>query len=208
MPSLHTPPDGQGPDIRGLLAFFRSLARNPRGVGAFAPSSMGLARLMSRDLYLGPEESVIELGPGTGALTRGIIQELDNKDHYLGIELDPNLVELFQERYPGLRIVQGSAEETTKHVEEIGIQKVGAVLSGLPFASLPHKAQRGIIAQLEVLIGNGATFRTFQYVPAWFLPSAITFRRNMSRRFGPPRVTGPVVRNVPPALVLTWGQRH
>ncbi|MEX0742069.1 MAG: hypothetical protein WD079_04670, partial [Phycisphaeraceae bacterium] len=52
----------------------------------------------------------------------------------------------------------------------------------------------------------GTEFRTFQYVHAWMLPAAVQFRRRMTRRFGPPRVSRPVLRNLPPAVVLTWGR--
>jgi phospholipid N-methyltransferase len=53
----------------------------------------------------------------------------------------------------------------------------------------------------------GGTFTTFQYVHAYRMPPAAAFRREMSRRLDSQPAYQLVVRNVPPALVLTWHRR-
>jgi hypothetical protein len=52
----------------------------------------------------------------------------------------------------------------------------------------------------------GTVFRTFQYLHSWPLPAAIRFRNKMNRRFGPCRISRPIMRNLPPALVLSWSR--
>lgn len=192
------------PDSLHLLT---ALLRSPAAVGAIAPSSPSLARAMLRGLRLAPGRAILELGPGTGPFTRQIHQQLPDPAAYLGIETDPRLVELLRSRYPALRLVHGSAEHMTDHLREAGLDSITAIISGLPFASLPAPVQARIVDQLDALMIPGVTFRTFQYLHAWPLPSAARFRRQMAERFGPPRIIRPVARNLPPALVLSWRRR-
>ena len=190
---------------RDHLRFLGAAVRNPAAVGAIAPSSAVLAEAMLADLNICDGHAVLELGPGTGPITRAISRRLKDPSHYLGIDRDQQFVTLLSQKFPALRFVQGSAERSLDHLREAGLERVAAVISGIPFASLPPVVQDGIINCLEQLIAQGAVFRTFQYVHAWPLPTAVRFRRRMAERFGPACVTGPVLRNLPPAFVLSWG---
>jgi len=147
---------------------------------------------------------VIEFGPGTGAVTAQIAHRLPNPECYLGIERDAHFVEHLRDRYPDLPFVHGSAEEAVKHHAEKGLGAVRAIICGLPFASLPGAVQDAVIDQVDELLTPGAEFRTFQYVHAYTLPSSIRFRKRMAVRFGQMSRSPVVLRNLPPAYVLTW----
>ncbi|MEZ5987733.1 MAG: phospholipid methyltransferase [Planctomycetota bacterium] len=189
--------------------FLRTFLSSPGSTGAIAPSSRVLARAMIAGLELGPDDLVLEFGPGTGPFTEALRGILAAPEQYLGIERNPDFVGLLEGRFPGLRFVEGSAEDAGHHLaahrERTGRRgPLRAILSGLPFASLPAAVQDGILDALEPLLEDGAEFRTFQYVHAYGLPKAQRFRRDMQRRFGPARVVGPILRNLPPAFVLSW----
>jgi phosphatidylethanolamine/phosphatidyl-N-methylethanolamine N-methyltransferase len=184
--------------------FIRTFLRSPARTGAIAPSSPFLARAMVAGLRLAPGDTIVEFGPGTGPFTAEIRRMLPSPECYLGIEREPRFVELLRDRYPDLRFVEGSAEHASRLLEQAGRTQVKAVVCGLPFASLPPGVQDAIIATLDRLIGPGAEFRTFQYLHAFGLPTAIRFRRRMSALFGPHRREATVFRNLPPAFVLRW----
>ena len=186
------------------IRFLTAMLRNPARVGAIAPSSAALARAMIRGIDLSNGHAVLELGPGTGPITRVLHAALADPSLYLGIERNGAFVELLRERMPRMRVVEGSAERAVDHLREHGHERVGAIISGLPFASLPAGVRDGVIEALDTLMAPGTVFRTFQYVHAWPLPSAMRFREGMSERFGPCRISRPVMRNLPPALVLSW----
>ena len=186
------------------LHFLRALLRNPGAVGAVAPSSRVLAKAMLRGVDLGDGRAVLELGPGTGAFTRLVRERLPDPSRYVAVERDPAFVQLLHVRFPGMRFVEGSAERAADYVREGGLEPLRLILSGLPFASLPARVQDGVMAALEQLMVPGTLFRTFQYLHAWPLPAAVRFRREMVRRFGPLQASRPVMRNVPPAVVLSW----
>lgn len=153
-----------------------------------------------------PGRTVVELGPGTGSLTVAIVDILPSSDAYVGIELVPDLVRLMRNRFPDLRIVEGCAGRTPEYLAEIGAPPVGAVIAGLPFATLPPRVMDEIVDALDQMIVPGAEVRTFQYVHAWAMPNAIRFRRRMREVFGPCTRLATVWHNVPPAFVLRWAR--
>jgi phosphatidylethanolamine/phosphatidyl-N-methylethanolamine N-methyltransferase len=189
---------------RDGLHFIRGVLRSPAQVGAIAPSSPALARVMLRGIDLDDGASVLELGPGTGPITRQIQRVIASPDNYLGIERDPHFVKVLVQRFPAMRFVEGSAEAAVRHLEEAGINNLRAIISGLPFATLPRTVQDRIIVSVDRLLKPGMVFRTFQYLHALAMPGALRFRAKMRSRFGPCRISRPVVLNLPPAVVLSW----
>ena len=173
-------------------------------IGAVMPSSRTLARAMTRDLPLRDGGCVVEFGPGTGPFTRAIADRLPSAADYLGIERDAGFVALLRARFPELTIVEGSAEQALKLHREHGKPGARVVVCGLPFASLPPTVQDNVIEAIDGLLADGGEFRTFQYVHAYPLPTAVRFRRRMSAIFGPCDRGRAVWRNMPPAYVLTW----
>jgi phospholipid N-methyltransferase len=85
-----------------------------------------------------------------------------------------------------------------------GLLPVDHIVSGLPFVSLPPLVTRQILEGVSAVLRPGGTFTTFQYLPGSGLPSAVSFRRSLTARIGSEPAVRLVMRNVPPALVLTW----
>ena len=186
------------------LQFLGALMRHPIQVGAIAPSSSALARVMVEGLAPGVDDTIIELGPGTGSFTKAIAGILTDPTHYLGIESEPVFVEILRRRFVDLRFVAGSAEQAPSFHHEANLPPVKAVVCGLPFANFSFHVQGQIIDALDLMITPGRVFKTFQYVHTFVLPSAVRFRRSMDNRFGCHTRSRPVMRNMPPAFVLTW----
>ena len=199
LPSQHRPRP-----IRDGLRFLGGLLRNPRSVGSVLPSSRFLADAIVGELKLTAGDVVVEYGPGTGPMTAAIHRRMPDGVKYLGIELNPRFHGLLTERYPELDFHLGSASEVAGLLKEKGLPRPRRIISGLPFASLPQEVQDGVVdATAEVLAEDGE-FRTFQYVHAYALSSARRFRSRMAEKFGGFKRSAPVIRNVPPAYVLTY----
>ena len=193
------------PEWNGHLTFFGALIRNPRAVGAIVPSSAILARRMVRDVA--PASRVVELGPGTGVITREILARTGESGSFLAVDVSRAFVDRLRRVWPGIDCVCASAEILPALAAERGWPDVDHIVSGLPFATLPSATTRLILDGVHQLLRPGGTFTTFQYVHAYRVPSAAAFRREMSRRLGGQPSAQLVVRNVPPALVLTWRRR-
>jgi phosphatidylethanolamine/phosphatidyl-N-methylethanolamine N-methyltransferase len=192
--------------MRDYLTFLAAFLRSPARTGAILPSSPVLARAMVRGLQLGSGETVVEFGPGTGPFTRELRRILPDAACYLGIERDARMLRVLRQRYPELLFVEGSAEEARSYLQAAGRSRVRAIVCGLPFASLSPRVQDGVVETLDALVQPGAEFRTFQYVHAYGLPTAIRFRRRMAGVFGPHGRQAVVLRNLPPAFVLRWAR--
>ena len=180
------------------------MLKNPLSVCAVAPSSRKLALAMARGLEIKPNESVMELGPGTGALTDQIRHILPNDDGYIGIELELRFVHLLRDRFPNLRFEHDTVTRAFQVHEDSGVPPVKAVISGLSISTMPNPVIDEIVGNLDRLLSPGSVFRMFQYVHVYYLPSAVRFRQRMARLFSEYRCETLVMRNIPPALVLTW----
>ena len=196
-------PPGTGRDTLALVGAF---LRNPARTGAIAPSSPALARAMVRGLTLDRSQTLVEFGPGTGPFTAEIRRILPAPACYIGFEIDPRLVARLRQRFPDMRVIEGSAEHAPRYLAEAGYGPVRAVVCGLPFASLAPRVQDGIIRAFDALVGPGGEVRTFQYVHSFALPTTARFLRRMRERFGAHTRHALVLRNLPPACVLRWSR--
>jgi phosphatidylethanolamine/phosphatidyl-N-methylethanolamine N-methyltransferase len=198
------PDEPSGSGWREHLLLLGRFLRSPRTIGAVAPSSRALACEMVRDLDLRGPVRVVELGPGTGAFTRAIVERLGPNARCLVVEIEPAFVQQIRARWPSIECVCASAATLERLVAERAFGPVDHVISGLPFASLPKATTREILAALARTLRPGGTFTTFQYVHAYPLPAAVAFRREINARLGSLPQRRLVLPNVPPAWVLTW----
>jgi phospholipid N-methyltransferase len=193
-----------GTGIREHVLLLSRFLRSPRTVGAVTPSSRAVAEAMVSDLDFSRPSSIVELGPGTGALTGPIVERLGPHIDFLAVDIDPAFCEQIQRRWPRVDCVCGSAEQLDAILADRGRPAVDHILSGLPFVSLPVPVTRQILEIVVKVLRPGGTFTTFQYAHAYGMPAGASFRRSMSERMGAePHVTL-VLKNLPPALVLTW----
>jgi phospholipid N-methyltransferase len=86
--------------VRDFLILFARFLRQPRTVGAVAPSSQVLAREMVRGLEIGGAARLVELGPGTGAFTGALLERLAPGGRLLAVELEPEFARQVQTRWP------------------------------------------------------------------------------------------------------------
>ncbi len=186
------------------IQFFQAFLKNPLKVGAIAPSSPDLARWMLDGIEPNEDSIILELGVGTGAFTKLIRDEVPNERSYLGIELDKNLVKCLRTKFPNMRFMRGNACKAFALHKRSKFGKVDFILSGLPFVSMPNEVNARIFAQIEKFMDQGCMFRTFQYAHGYYMPSAIKLREFMRDRYGVSRKSPLIMKNVPPAVTLTW----
>ena len=140
--------------------FLRQLLTKPGQVSAIAPSSRWLARAMSQDL--GPHTGrVVEFGPGTGQLTRGILAAgVAAKDLTL-FEMNPDFVAHLRAEFTGVTVHLGAAQIATTCVAP----GVGAVISGLPLLSMPPMICQAILQAAYDILAPDGVYVQFTYGP-------------------------------------------
>ncbi len=186
------------------LQFLQAFLKNPLKVGAIAPSSPELAAEMLAGIHPDDHNIVLELGVGTGAITKFLRNAIPSKDSYLGLELDPDLVRSLNQNFPDMNIICGNAAEAYDIHQRSGLGKVRYVVCCLPFVSLPKEISESVLVEIEKFMDEGCELRIFQYAHGYFLPPAIKLREFLKDRYGKSRRSPLVLKNVPPAFTLTW----
>jgi phospholipid N-methyltransferase len=195
-------PNGTG--LREHVLLFSRFLKSPRTVGAVTPSSRHVADAIVEHVDFDQPGRIVELGPGTGALTGPIVERLGPHIDFLALEIDPEFCRSVQARWPAVDCVCVSAEELDAVAADRGLLPIDHIVSGLPFATLPQTMTQLILENVVKVLRPGGTFSTFQYVHSYGMPPASAFRRSMSAKMGAEPEVRVVVKNLPPALVLTW----
>src|SRR5690242_2603702 len=139
------------------LLMLGRFVRSPRTVGAVAPSSRALAEEMVKGLDLSAPTNVVELGPGTGVVTRVIAQRLGPKSKALAIDVEPAFVAAIARRFPRVEAVCGSAADLPALLRERGMFPAAHIISGLPFASLSSEVTTAILDAIAESLEHGGT---------------------------------------------------
>lgn len=176
------------------LDFFMQYLRNPKQVGAIAPSSAALAAAITRDIS--PADApVIELGPGTGTVTRSILDRgIAPRDLTL-IESNPDFATLLEREFPDVRVLCMNAAELAT-TELFSDRRAGAVVSGIPFLMLDHDEATAILSGVLHWMRPDAAIYQFTYGLRAPIPAPVLSRLGL----GIARVGG-TYRNLPPASV-------
>ena len=93
-------------DLRLFLTYW---VRAPLRTGAVLPSGTGLARTMAAQVNVTQEETVVELGAGTGAVTRALLERGIPAERLLVVERNPAFYHRLRAKFPELRVLQGDA---------------------------------------------------------------------------------------------------
>ncbi len=204
--------------INDSLVFLQRFLREPGSIASAWPSSRYLARAMYDGLDFEHLTSVVEFGPGSGALTRTIAARVARQGQgtgrpakgrslrYLGIERDPALFRLLGRRFPALDFVCADVCDSAALVAGHDLAPVDLVVSGLPLILMRSDDLEGLFGAMASFLAPTGVFRAFCYVHSSPLPGSRVLRAQMRRYFGTFEIGRPVLRNMPPALVLTGRQ--
>lgn len=146
------------------LAFLKGFLREPKGVGSVIPSSRFLERRMVRMAGCTEADSVVELGPGTGGTTRAILSAMPEPATLLAVELDPvfaDVVRGFDDKR--LIVHQGSAENLHEVLSAHRLRPPNAILSGIPFSTMPVEVGTRIIEAIRDVLAPGGCFVAYQF---------------------------------------------
>jgi phosphatidylethanolamine/phosphatidyl-N-methylethanolamine N-methyltransferase len=158
------------PQPRDSLAFLRGWSRNPVAVGGPFASSPWTARRLARAVLAAvtPEGGpILELGAGTGPVTKALAAEGWPPERIVAVERDPELCRYLNDHLPGLRVVQGDALDLAALRARIQLKSVSAVLSGLPMRAIaPDAASRCYDAAFQLMPSNGTIIQyTYGFRP-------------------------------------------
>lgn len=188
------------PQSDSRLTFLQGFLRRPQQVGSVIPSSRFLERRLVRIADIARSNVVVELGPGTGGTTRAILRALPTHGRLLAIEIDPEFAALLRRECqdPRLIVHQGSAEHIRATLAAHGVLRADAVISGIPFSTMPGPLGERIIREVHEALTPGGRFVAYQ-----FRDRVAALGRGI---FGDPEVDIEPL-NVPPVRVYCWRKK-
>ena len=180
------------------VLFFKSFLERPKEVGSIIPSSRFLERRVARNAGLDQARVVVELGPGTGGTTEALLRALRPDAKLLAIEINPRLAARVRARIADPRLVVhcGSAEDLAGAVAAHGLAAPDAVISGIPFSTMPRPVALAILRAIRDGLAPTGRFVAYQV-----RDRVAVLAREV---FGRPSRVELEVRNVPPMRVYRF----
>jgi phosphatidylethanolamine/phosphatidyl-N-methylethanolamine N-methyltransferase len=143
--------------------FLRSWMEKPLATGAVTPSGKPLARAMASFVDPDLDGKVIELGPGTGAVTAALVEQGVDPERLVLVEFNPSFCRLLRARYPEATVVQGDAYAIRRLAGSLIRRPAAAVVSSLPLFTKPMKFRLRLVNDAFNLMHPGAPFIQFTY---------------------------------------------
>jgi phosphatidylethanolamine/phosphatidyl-N-methylethanolamine N-methyltransferase len=181
------------------VRFLRSWIEKPLHMGAVMPSGRLLARTMAQYVDIDSSGAVVELGPGTGAITSALIDRGVDQKRLVLVEYNPSFCALLRDRYPHARVVQGDAYTLRDSLRHVLSAPASAVVSGLPLVTKPMQTRLRLIRDAFVALAPGAPFVQFTYSVVPPIPKSLPgVSAEASER---------IWMNLPPARVWVYRKR-
>jgi phosphatidylethanolamine/phosphatidyl-N-methylethanolamine N-methyltransferase len=206
--------------------FFREFRATFHTTGAVLPSGRALSWRLARFVREteGPKR-ILEVGPGTGAVTRWIVDAMGPDDRLDLVELNDRFVARLRERFETDPAFRRVAEQTTIHhcpVQELsGESEYDTLISGLPLNNFSVELVESVLDVLGRLAKDGATLSFFEYIAIRKAKAAVSGRAERERLSGIESIMGRLLEekeiardgvwmNVPPAWVhhVRYGERR
>jgi len=181
------------------IEFFKGFLRNPREVGSIVPSSRFLTRRVMDCGRVRAARVVVELGPGTGVLTRQMLRLMRSDAKLIAVEISTDFAQVLETTLvdPRLHVYRGSAADVEAALSAIGERSADLVVSGIPFSTMGSGEGHRTLQAAKRVLGPEGRFVAYQFRSA--------VRRLAEPVFGRPE-THSGFWNIPPMRIYVWSQ--
>jgi phosphatidylethanolamine/phosphatidyl-N-methylethanolamine N-methyltransferase len=159
--------------------FFRRWLANPLQMGSVIPSSSALCQRIVKHTRRAADEAVLELGAGTGVVSRALLAGGVPPERLIVVEIVPEMADHLRAMLPGVQVLEGDAKDLPALLPDHWHGRIGSVVCGIPLLLLPFPEQRRFIAAIEA-VAPGRGFLQYSYCLTSPLPCrkhALTVRR-------------------------------
>jgi phospholipid N-methyltransferase len=202
--------------------FWRQFREQYHTTGAVLPSGRGLSRALAHFVRngkvgtSGKPRRILEVGPGTGAVTNQIVLDMQPADRLTLVERNDQFVEHLRDQLasaPGFQTVRDRIELVHSSVEELPEDEpYDLIISGLPLNNFSVQLVDTLLAKIQKLLAPGGVLSFFEYVAIRRAKAAVSPAKDRDRLRGIERILNEllsgheirrdlVISNVPPAWV-------
>jgi len=173
-----------------MFTFFRAAYENLTQTGSFVESSSRLATRMTRIINFSKPTHIVELGAGTGSITRHLLNQMCAGSQLTAFEINPQLFyKLYSLQRPQFIAVNDDVCRLRRYVCN---NTADYVISGLPLANINIRTKEHILEAVRSVLKPGGFYIQFQY--------SLNDRSLLRRKF-PLVQLGFEPINVPPAFI-------
>ena len=182
------------------IRFIKGMMSTPKTVGAIMPTSARMANRMASIIDTGSGLPVLELGPGTGVITKAILDKGVKPEDLVSVEYSSEFVQHLRGKYPGVNFINGDAFSLSETLKDYRGMQFDSVISGIPLLNFPMHQRVTLIEELLKLIPVGRPVVQFSYGPV----SPVVARPDSYQI----KHFDFIVRNIPPAQIWHFRKTH
>lgn len=181
------------------LMFVQAWMEKSKTVGSIWPTSSRMAKRMASVIDVQSGLPVLELGPGTGAITRAILATGLKPEKLFAVEYTQDFVDLLQTKFLGINLINGDAFDLGKSLGRNNQTVFDCAISGLPLLNFPPATRAAFVEDVLSRIPVGRPLVQFSYGP--FAPIAEKTGQFSVERYDV------FLRNIPPAQVWIYRRK-
>lgn len=187
-----------GNSLKDSALFLKHAIQHPLQVGYLLPSSPWLIQEIATTAELSGQKRIIELGPGTGGTTKGLLAAMDDDAELISVEINPKFIAHMKKTIDDKRLTidASGAQNLGEIISKRHWPDVDVIVSGIPFTTLPKGMDRDIMSAIYETLKPGGLFVAYQ------------LRDHVSglaqHRFGQPNKKKVTYKNFPPMKIYTW----
>jgi phosphatidylethanolamine/phosphatidyl-N-methylethanolamine N-methyltransferase len=178
------------------IRFFKGMMQGPKTVGSIVPTSSITAKKMASVINLNSGLPVLELGPGTGAITKAILGRGVKPERLVAVEYSTDFYNHLVRLYPGVHFINGDAFDLDTTLGALKGQTFDSVVSAVPLLNFPMQARIALLESLLDRMPAGRPVVQISYGPV--SPIIARPERYHIQHFDF------IVRNIPPAQLWIY----
>lgn len=152
------------------IRFFKTWIDRPKAMGAVLPTSSVTARRMASLITPGCDDPVLELGPGTGVITKAILARGVKPEKLFSVEYTKGFIEQLQADFPKVNVIHGNAFQLDDVLPDMGGSRFDTVISAIPMLNFPVEKRVELLNELFDRLKPGRPIVQISYGPVSPIP--------------------------------------
>ena len=184
--------------LKDSALFLKHAIKSPMQVAYFMPSSPWLIEQVAKCAHLHDAKHIMELGPGTGGTTKGILKYMRDDASLISVEINQKFIDHMEKTIDDKRlsISNKGAQNLTEIMQDHDWDSADVIISGIPFSTLPKGMDRAIMQSIHDSLKPGGIFLAYQ-LRDHVSKLAVPF-------FGDHTFKKVEFKNFPPMRIYTW----
>lgn len=182
------------------IRFFKTWIDKPKALGAVLPTSNATARRMASVIDPGSDDPVLELGPGTGVITKAILARNVAPEKLYSVEHTEAFLPQLRSQFPDVNIIHGDAFQLDEALPVMNGAKFDTIISAVPLLNFPAEQRVDFVHDLLERLNPGRPVVQISYGALSPVPS--------DQKTYSAEPLDWMLRNIPPARLWVFRKRR